>query len=369
MWRALSVKPARLAVREHGGALPADKARSERLRDEAAIQGERLLDLSVNVNPYGPAPAVAAAVRNAPLHAYPDPTARPAREALARHEGCLPEAIVLGNGAADLLWTLAAVLLDRDDAALVVAPTFSEFAAAAVARRARVTEWRACSADRFAVDLDAVAAVIARARAAAVYLCSPNNPTGAAVPVAGVARLAAAFPRTTVLLDEAFLALSEGYADRTEPVPANVVRVRSLTKEHGIPGVRVGYLVAAPALAAAVEACRPAWTTSCFAQAAAVAACQADDFVAESRRRVLEDRVRLAASLATLGLQPIPSTASFILVRVDDGPGLQRRLLDGHGILVRECSSFGLPNYVRIAARPRADQERLIRALAVERGR
>ncbi|MFI4936861.1 MAG: hypothetical protein ACHP7N_19835, partial [Caulobacterales bacterium] len=100
------------------------------MRDEPAGQAEGLLDLSVNVNPYGPAPAVADAVRNAPLHAYPDPTARAAREALARHDGCSPDAIVLGNGAADLLWTLATVLLDRGDAALAVGPTFSEFAAA-----------------------------------------------------------------------------------------------------------------------------------------------------------------------------------------------------------------------------------------------
>jgi len=358
MWHAPSARPARLALREHGGALPVDMA-----------SPEGLLDFSVNVNPAGPAPAVAAAIRNAPVHAYPDPTARAAREALARHAGCRPEAIVLGNGAAELLWTLATVLLAAGDRVLMVGPTFSEFGAAARLRRAEIAEWRATEAERFAVDLAAVAAAVGRTKAAAVYVCSPNNPTGAAVPVAAVARLAAAFPGTTFVLDEAFLALSEQHAERTEPVPANVVRVRSLTKDHGIPGVRVGYLIAEPALAAEAEASRPPWTTGSAAQAAAVAACQADGFVAESRQRLLADRARLAARLTALGLDPIPSTTCFLLVRVDGDPGLQRRLLENHGILVRECSSFGLPGYLRLAARPPADQERLLRALTAERAR
>jgi histidinol-phosphate/aromatic aminotransferase/cobyric acid decarboxylase-like protein len=143
-----------------------------------------------------------------------------------------------------------------------------------------------------------------------------------------------------------------------------VVCVRSLTKDLAIPGVRVGYLIAAPALVARIERARPAWTTSAAAQAAAIAASTAGAFVAASRARLLADRARLAAELAALGLCPAPSTTGFLAVRVGDARGVRARLLADHRILVRDCASFGLPDHIRLAARPAADQARVVDALA-----
>jgi histidinol-phosphate aminotransferase len=344
------------------------------LDGELAALGARpedVLDVSVNVNPYGPSPEMVAAIRAAPIHRYPDPTASGARRALAESVGADPAELVLGNGAADLLWTLARLFLGAGGTAAIVEPTFSELRHAAATVGARLVEWRAREETGFAVALDEVARATLREGATLVYLCTPGNPTGAPVPVDDVASFARDLRDVTVVLDQSFLSMSERPADLARRLPPNVVRVRSLTKDHAIPGVRVGYLLAAPAVAARVEASRPPWTVSAPAQAAAVAAAREAGFVERTRARWLADRARLSRRLCEeLGPRApcVPSSAPYVLARTQDATALRRRLLERHRVLVRDCTSFGLPDHVRLAARPAADEERLLAALRQELG-
>jgi histidinol-phosphate/aromatic aminotransferase/cobyric acid decarboxylase-like protein len=105
--------------------------------------------------------------------------------------------------------------------------------------------------------------------------------------------------------------------------------------------------------------------TNSVAEAAGIAAVRANLFVEESRALLRVDRAELAAALTELGLAPIPSTAFFFAFAVPDAAVLRRRLL-GRGILIRDCTSFGMPGFVRVAARPKPDRERLIQALREE---
>jgi histidinol-phosphate/aromatic aminotransferase/cobyric acid decarboxylase-like protein len=351
----LSSRPARA----HGGPI------AEELQ-QLGFAGGDVLDFSVNVNPYGPAPAMLDAIRAARVDLYPDPTAFEARAALAVACGTTAERIALGNGGADLLWTLARVLLEPGDSVMIVEPTFSEFRAAVVMAGGRTVEWRASPERAFAVDLDAVAASARACGATALYLCTPNNPTGVSVVGSDVISLAEMLPKVTLVLDQAFLSLSDDHADAALEMSSNVIRVRSLTKEHAIPGVRVGYLIATPSIAAAIEASRPAWSTSAAAQAAAVASCRLSSFVCESRDRMLADRRALLAGLREIGLAPLPTAAAFCIVPVSDAPRLRRSLLSRDRILVRDCASFGMPGHARLAARPAADCARLLAALQEE---
>lgn len=338
-------------MHDHGGVTDALRARGV------------VCDFSANVNPYGPHAAVAAAVRAADPSSYPDPTATPARRAIAASLGCEPDEIVVGPGVASLLWTLARVALSPGATALVVEPTFSELRRAAAACGARVCAWRARADDGFTIDLHAVDAAIGRAAPRLVYVCAPNNPTGVAVPAAALAELARAHPRALFAVDQSFLSLSDRHADDAVVLPANAVALRSLTKSHALAGVRVGYARCAPAIARAMERQRPPWSTSAAAIAAAVAASAAGDYVASTRDRMLADLGALRARLAELDLPTSPSSTVFTLARVPDAARLHARLLD-RGVLVRDCSSFGLPRHIRLAARPRADVDLLVRALS-----
>ncbi|MGD0677829.1 MAG: histidinol-phosphate transaminase [Polyangiaceae bacterium] len=345
--------------RAHGGLLDDELAR-------LGIHPDEVLDVSVNVNPYGPCPAVVAAVRAARVDRYPDPTAQPAREAIARATDTDPRSIVVGNGAVDLLWTIVRALLPAGRVALVVEPAFSEFAAAVKAAGSRVVSWRALAEADFCVDLDRVGDVAAREKAEIVYVCTPANPTGVALEAASLAAFAAAHPALLFVVDESFGPLSERFDDQQHVMPDNVVRVRSMTKEHALPGVRVGYLVARRPIAACVEAARPPWTTSAFAQAAAIAALGERAFVIESRMRALDDRRRLVARLRDIGYSPFRSSTLFFLVPVRDGASTRARLLARHRVLVRDCASFGLPGFVRICAQPPSREARLLEALRDE---
>jgi histidinol-phosphate/aromatic aminotransferase/cobyric acid decarboxylase-like protein len=328
------------------------------------LRPEEVLDFSVSTNPYGPSPAMAVAIRNAPLAPYPDPTCTLARRKLGAHLGVSPERLALGNGAADLLWTLARTLVRPEDRVLMVEPTFSEFRLAAQAAGAQLFEWRARAEDHFAVDVPAVADRARSCGAQVLYLCAPNVPTGAALPTEAIALLAASLPEATIVLDQSFLLLSDRFPELAVALPPNVACVRSLTKEHGIPGVRVGYLLAQPALLAQVEQQRPVWSTSAPAQAAVIASCAEGRFVSETRTRLLADRARFSAALAGAGVRTVPSSTNFFLAEVGDAGALRRRLLAEHRILVRDCASFGLPSYVRLSTRSPKECARLTGAVS-----
>src|SRR5690349_15421835 len=114
--------------------------------DELAALGvdpRETIDFSASINPYGPCPAVLHAVQACPIDRYPDPTASALRRALASAHGIAPHRIVVGNGAADLLWTLAHLLIAPGAKVIIAEPTFAEFRSAAAAARGEVIESRA----------------------------------------------------------------------------------------------------------------------------------------------------------------------------------------------------------------------------------
>lgn len=345
-------------------------------RELAAI-GARpgdVLDFSVNVNPYGPCREIREAVERAAIDRYPDPRGTPAREALASWLGAPVESLVLGNGAVELLWAAARATLGLGDGVLVAEPAFSEFRRAAELVGAAVSEYRVTAGDDFAFDAAAFDGRLRDVRPRAAHVATPANPTGHAIPLGALRALFAAHPETVFVADLSFLTLSD-HAERFEGfgqlMLPNVVWVLSLTKELSIPGVRVGVGVAPGALARAIGAQIPPWSVGAAAQAVAEAAARPSvrRFVAESRRALAADRRHLAARLGSLGLHVHPSAAPYVLVRGGAPFGattLRRVLLERHGVLVRDATSFGLPEHVRLAVRPASDVSRLIQALGRE---
>jgi histidinol-phosphate/aromatic aminotransferase/cobyric acid decarboxylase-like protein len=351
----------------HGGLIHAEI-------EALGLRPDAILDVSVNVNPYGPCPAVLRAVLAAPIHRYPDPSAGLARRALAGGLGVDPAGVVVGNGAVDLLWTLARALLRPDDVVGIVEPAFSEMRAAATRSGARIEGFRTRAEDDFAVDLPDLDAFLAQQRPRLLYLCTPSNPVGIGVATADLLALAERHPHTTIIVDESFLSLSERHADAEARLPETIVRIRSLTKDHALAGLRIGYLATSPAIAARVEAERPPWSVNAPAQAAAVATTtpEARHFVAACRDRLLHERDALVAALRAIDLRVHPSETIFVLV--DLGPEvaatrLRQALLERHAVLVRDATSFGLSHHLRLGVRPRADRDRLMTALRMELSR
>ena len=339
----------------HGGAV-------SRLLDASERD---LLDFSQNINPLGaPAGALSAARRALDEGAgrYPDLGYPRLREALAMYLGAPPENIVPTNGGTEALF-LAARAAGVGGKALILEPTFSEYAAATraagfepVRRIARRPQ------DNFRLDL---ARLEELEDVALVFLCNPNNPTGDVLTRAEVLEVAARLRESgaALVVDEAFADFAPQTSAAAE-VSEDLYVARSLTKFFAIPGLRLGCLVCADP--GRVQEFQPSWSVNAVAAAAGAAAARDRAFVDASVAEVGRLREELFESLEALPtLVPFPGTANFLLVR---GPvGLPERLARRR-VLVRGCGPFpGLgPGYFRVAVRGAAENERLLAAIREE---
>jgi histidinol-phosphate aminotransferase len=340
--------------------------------DPAALRAEgvdpaAVIDFSSNQSPLGAAPGVADAVAGAVVDAYPDPHATELTGRLAARHAVRPEEIVCGNGSTELIRLIAQLALRPGDVALALTPVFGECEVATALAGARLERIRLAHAGDGAgyfCDEPALRDAFAGRRPRLCWLCSPNNPTGAALPAALIAALAADYQDTLFVLDEAYCdLLPEPQWTPGLLAAGNLIVLRSMTKYWGLAGLRLGYAIASAAVPAALRAAAPPWSVNACAQAAGVAAL---DDRAHHRRSVellTRERDRLAARLRAGGWVVEPTTAGFFLIRVGDAPAARRALL-ARGCLVRDCSSFGLPEHVRVSPRHPSENEALLAAFA-----
>lgn len=325
---------------------------------------EQVLDFSANINPLGPSQRVRHAVAGADLASYPDRESLALREALAGRLGIDSENLLVGNGSTELIHLLARSRLGPGDTCLIFTPTFGEYEAAALAAGAEVRRFPATEAEGFRWPIADAGRAIEDLRPALVFLCNPNNPTGIYLDRHVVERLSAALgPEALLVLDDAYAALADR---RWNALPlldlGNVAILRSMTKDHALAGVRLGYLAAQPGVVAGAGALQPAWSVNAVAQAAGLGALEDAAHVEAAREVIREARAYLHGELEGLGLAVTPSAANFLLVRVGDAAGLRADLL-GRGMAVRDCASFGLPEHIRIAIRKREECALLLEAL------
>lgn len=265
-----------------------------------------LLDLSASLNPLALDPEPVLRRHLSAVRRYPD--ARAATGALAARMGVDVDRLLLTNGGSEAISLLSAEVGGRVDE-----PEFSLHP-----RGANGPRWRS----------------------------NPHNPSG----------LLADRDETADVWDEAFYPLATGEWTRGD---AGVPVVGSLTKLFSCPGLRIGYVLADPDVVHRCRARQPTWSVNGLACAVLPELLAAVDLGAWSRG-VERLRADLVGLLADHGLKAQPSDANWVLV---EAPGLRERLAP-EGVLVRDCSSFGLPDVVRIAVPDALSLERLNRALA-----
>ena len=328
------------------------------------LESEELLDFSQNINPLGTPPAALEAARRALYEEsgrYPDLDYAGLREALAAYLRTSPWKVVPTNGGAEALFLAARAA--GPGKALVIEPTFSEYAAAASAAGMEVVRPVARRReDGFRLDFGALEDLDG---VSVVFLCNPNNPTGEALDRRLVLEVA-----RRVRVAGAVLVVDEAFADfvpeiSVAPQAGEGLRVaRSFTKFFAIPGLRLGCLVCDDA--PRVQALQPSWPVNAVAAAAGISAARDANFAETSVAQVGSLREGLFDSLRALpGIEPFPAAANFLLVH---GPkGLSERLAR-RGVLVRGCDPFlGLgPGYFRVAVRAEDENRRLVAEIREE---
>lgn len=337
------------------------------LRRFGYADDREVLDFSANLNPLGP-PAwlvdrLAAGMVN--VEVYPDPDYSRARQAIAKAEGIAPEQVCLTNGGAEAIYLAAA--LHADKRATVVQPTFAEYGRAC---RHYGVEIRECFLDPDTFRFDEAQALEAMRGSDVVFVCRPNNPTGTLVPRELIMRLLAA-GGATLIVDEAFVDFLPR-EERLTPLLArhdNLLLLRSLTKLYTIPGLRLGYLMGSPENVARVVQRQMPWSVNGPAAELVEPLLADSEFVRRTHAWLAEELPRLSQGIAALGYRVVPSCANFLLFQADRSAEATETLL-AHllraGVLARHTVNFpGLDGaWLRVAVRERADNERLLAALA-----
>lgn len=337
--------------------------------EQLGLDPNNILDFSVNSNPYGPSPAVAEALAAVPLDRYPDREALALRRALAVRCDLSPDRIVIGNGTAELLWLVCFAFLRSADRVLVIGPTFGEYTRLSALMGACVETWSAQPDRDFVIEFNAVAQRLDTLQPRLLFLCNPNNPTGLVVPVDMIVAWAGRHPETLFVIDEAYLAFAAGPSSVLAAEAKNILVLRSMTKDYALAGLRLGYAASYnQTVVSALAQARPAWNVNALAQAAGLAALADQTHLARTLADLNQAKARLIAALERLNLAPVSSATHFFLVNVGNGGAFRQQLLK-QAILVRDCASFGLPAYIRIATRRPEENKQLLTAIqSIEAG-
>lgn len=326
-----------------------------------------VIDFSANINLKGiPQGIIDAACKGVEMSIhYPDVRCQELREALSKEENLPIEYIRCGNGAADVIFSL--VLAMKPSKALLPAPTFYEYEQALRAVGCDISYFYLKEDNYFEFD-DSIFE-LTEDSTDIMFLCNPNNPTGALADKEFLIKLVNKCKEKNVLLvlDECFndfLDEPEKYS-MTEELSQhdNLFILKAFTKIYAIPGLRLGYGLCSNIniLDKMKEVSQP-WSVSIPAQMAGVAALKEKEYVIESKKEIKKERKFLLENLKNMGFTTFGSHANYIFFRAWEKLSKQTEEKD---ILIRDCSNYeGLDKgYFRIAVRTHDDNEKLINLL------
>lgn len=355
-------------------------------------QTTKLLDFSANINPLGPPQGVKEEVLRAveEVSYYPEPQARTLRKELAAAYGVDPREVIVGNGAAELIFLYCRARNGLQ--AVMPAPTFSEYALACRAAAGAVHTFPLPEQESFHLSGEKILQRYSllqqqwkKKQQATVFICHPNNPTGTMLPHAELQKLVHGLngAGAGVFLDLSFQGFIPGqclengalpavpldYFQEIIAAPAELFLLFSFTKMFALPGVRLGFGIGPRQLIAAMEQKRDPWSVNVMAQRAGIKCLQEDEYVKKSVALLTAARQQLSDGLKQIGgIKVFPGTANFLLCHLRERKIKASTLaaaLAREGIMVRNAANFpGLdPSYIRLAVRLPAENAFLLETL------
>lgn len=341
------------------------------LRRLAGADG--LLELGSNENAFGPSARVHDTIVRElhRLHVYPDPLGGDLKAALSAQHGVSAASIMLGNGSHELLMQLAQVFSGPGREVIASQYGFAVYALAAQSVGAVFKVVPALPADAAVQprghDLGGLATAVG-STTALVYLANPNNPTGTWFSTDALRGFLAGIPGDVlVVVDEAYLEFV------TDPALVsaigllaefpNLVVTRTFSKAYGLAGLRVGYLLAHPELAAVLERVRESFNVNALGLAAAEAALADSDHLAWVREQTMRARDALRAQLLARGLRVAPSQTNFLLIDFDQPAAPIEAALLARQVVPRPMAGYGLPTCLRVTVGRPEENARFLQAL------
>jgi len=316
---------------------------------ELGLKPQDIIKMASNENPLGPSPKALAAMREMleRSHFYPDGGGYYLREAIAKKFGFDRGNVMLGCGSNEIIEFIGKAFLNPGDEIVTARHAFVVYKLMATLFGATTVE---VPDPNFAHDLDAMAAAITP-RTKEVFIANPNNPTGTLLSQEEIDRFMAKVPdHVIVVFDEAYYEFLENPPDTLKFVREgrNVVVLRTFSKIQGLANLRIGYGLAKPELIEVLGKTRQPFNTNGIAQAGALAGLADDEHQRKTREITIQGRNFLQKEFTEMGLDYVPSFANFVLVCVRDGKAVFQALMK-KGIIVRDMTSYGLPEWIRVS--------------------
>lgn len=338
------------------------------------------LRLSGNENSFGTCEGVRERLiaflrSNESLCRYPDITCEAVRDALGRKFSLPAEWFITGNGLDDVMTQIVMTFISEGDEVIVPAATFGVYESDCFIMGAEIK--RVPMRPDLSIDVQGVISAITD-RTKAIWLCSPNNPTGTILKRDELAAVYDAVMQQTppplLIIDEAYADYAEdgcGIARAAELVGEDspVFMMRTLSKLSGLAAARFGYAAASPRLLSYMWRIRPPYTVNALAQIAALADLDdpdAAEFKSRARESVIRSRAQLQSFLSELGVKFVPSQANFVFAFCGADEGYIRALsseLIKRSVYVRTLIHADAPNGVRISIGTPEENERLMSVL------
>ena len=350
-----------LKVCSHGGLNHAELS-------TMGLTPEEVLDFSVCSNPFAPPPKIRRILNTIAINHYPDSDATELRQCLSEKLGVAPGNIMAGSGATELIRLIALTYFGKGDSILILEPTYGEYEVACQIVGSKAFKQWARAEESFAPKIEETVDLIRQCHPRGVFFCNPNNPTGQYLSRQEVEPILDACEDSLLILDEAYVAfVDESWSSLNLISQGNLIIVRSMTKDYALNGLRFGYAIANREIISSLRKACPPWNVNIVAQKAGVMALRDTGYLDQCKKKIMEAKKFLIGELSRVGFPALPSRTNFFLVRVGDGKAFRTALLR-HGILVRDCASFGLPEYVRIAPRTMPECQKLIITIRTLKG-
>ena len=324
---------------------------------------EGLIKLNTNENPYPPSPKALEAIRRATdetLRLYPDPVSAELRETIAATFDLGSENIFVGNGSDEVLAHTFMGLLKQDGPLLFPDITYSFYPV--YCGLYGIEAKKIPLGDDMSVEIEAYSGP-----AGAIILPNPNAPTGIALPLSDIRKLAEADRDRLLVVDEAYIDFGGETAAVLVPEFDNILVIRTFSKSYSLAGSRVGFAIGQRPLIDALERVKDSFNSyplDRLAQAAATAAWKDRDWFEATRSRIIMSRNQLTTDLTELGFEVLPSAANFVFARhpKHDGAKLAASLRS-EAILVRHFNKPRISDYLRITVGTEDECKRLIEVL------
>ncbi len=335
------------------------------LAREMGLEPGQIIKLASNENPLGISPKAEEAMQAALLDIarYPDGNSFELRDAVCTKFSVKPGQLVFGNGSNDILELAARAFLVPGDEAIYSQHAFAVYA---LVTQAVGATGIVVPANEFGHDLDSMLAAITP-QTRMIFIANPNNPTGTLIAKAELLRFLRAVPgNVLVILDEAYDEYLPA-ALKSEAINwlaefDNLVISRTFSKAYGLAGLRIGFGVAASAVADMMNRVRQPFNVNSVAQAAAVASLADEAFVERSYALNQAGMAQITQGLDKLGLKFIASFGNFVSFEVANAAIVYHRLLE-HGVIVRPIANYGMPDYLRVSIGLFSENERFLDVL------